>query len=1669
MSDIRLLVDADTRAAEGKISKLASRPLKLNLKDSISQPLGRITGKVSEFNKSLEASNARVIAFGASAGAIFTIQKALSETVRAAIQVEKALQDINVVLNVSGKTLAKFGDSLFKIAKDTGQSFDAVAVAATELARQGLSVEQTLKRTSDALILSRLSGLSTAQSVETLTAAINSFSRASLTSTQIINKFANVDAAFAVSSADLAEAISRVGSTAQDVGVDIDQLIALVTAAQQTTARGGSVIGNSFKTIFTRLQRSDTLDALEEVGVAVRDLEGNALPAAQILDQLATKFNTLSKAQQAAIAETVGGVFQINILRATLGDLGKEYGVYDGALKTSIGSTDQAIKRNEQLNTTLAALVNKTLVNANQAAAEIGNLVFAPAVGKSLNALNSILDAFNQPQETEGTGTKIAKGILSGLGDYLSGPGLAVIGAVIIRLFAGLTTFGGNALKTLLGISSGTDKIAQAQARVNALLAQNPQLIQGILSKELSLLQVEQQILGVIQQQNAARGIAASIASRIAPKVPAPRAYGGFIPNFADAEIAGAKAEGYNAQRSFAVNNPVLGGVIVNNREKTNSVPVGGYPAGSFIVNPKQLNQVKGVPLMPIERMKNKGFIPNFAEPILQNYPEKTNPSSRLSMIYAQKAEKSKFKGDAVFGDNVIPITFYGSGYRASKVRKPKDVDLEKQLGDYIVKFTNEFAEKIFEPNEILQRAKKLRSAEELPNKGSFRSITGTVFEAAVDLAAGKPNEGRAQNAGVDFASPNDFIKKLFNKMPGAYEAKVNADKDQLDSVAQKAIQNGLISSQLKQIITEDLGGEYKTKKKSGGVKTTSLAAPKKAKGFIPNFAALEDAVKREKSAGIASSMIRVGASEKLISSNNPAGLGVYNTRDEPGGLNQGINRRRSKGFVPNFAKGKGKGKGVSEGIDAASGKLIALSIALPVVTSILQKFGDSNSKAAIALDGFTEGLSFALVGLTLLPGPVGKAFGLLAGTAVGTYSALEKYGQKLKEIQLESLKNEAAKAADALAALNGTVASATPIINQLIEAQQSGSEVAQESLLSLADQINKLPLNLQQGAQEQLSAGNLSGLLKTFNDAAAAQNRAAQAANLAENVRRKNLTVSATQRGKGDAQGKITDIGGGVTMKNTSQPFINDIYKTFEDAASDAQDVITTIFSGLNSTEREQANKLLQENKDSFSGILDVLTATANATGTSTKALDELRMALNSGATNGVKMSEALTKFSANAAKVIELPKKQIDLLKALPQTKLEGAGNILGGKESFMNSSQRFQTQSDFAAGASLYMEGKRRGDIDTQGRGSYQMLSTLVKSGNLTPEAAMATGLAKTSVEARKQQMMQGGKQLEEAYRATLGKGEEAEPELIKRLQDMQDPLKAQELAKQSIKEYLMSDAQKTYAEFAPTLKNMLQALQSLSGTAGITDPSIYGERYALLQGGIDQKAEETRKQMGQTPEEFYSKTFPKMQAEAAKAGVTPEGAMIRQKVEEIVPEKTTKPEENRLGEMSIPKGQSSAADISAIIEASKTSMERINEIIDQLETSILGLADTFNPVIELGSSLLTSITGATDAFNQVGIDLLNWVKNLFSFGSQSPAGATPPSEDNLAGAGPVTASTNVQGNVTATVNLVGGGNINDEAKSKAFEAVIASLQEEVRQLKGRTGERVPPTQFSQQVVA
>ena len=601
---------AQANKVEKSLSKMGSgRTMK-----PLGEGLSAATVNANEFEKSMAAANARVIAFGASAGVIFQVTRALRETVKATIEVEKALADINVVLNTDTASLKKFGGELFKIAGQTGQSFQVVAAGATELARQGLAVSETLKRTNDALILTRLTGMGAEEAVSALTAAVNSFSQAGITSTQVINKMAKVDQAFAVSSDDLSKAISRVGSSALDAGVNMDQLFGIVTALQQRTARGGAVIGNALKTIFTRIQRTDVQKKLQRIGVTTQDMNGNMLGAVQVLTQLAGKFRGLSDAQKAQISESVAGVFQINQLKALLGDLSDQYGITTRATRMSATATNEAIIKNEQLNKTLAAQINKTKETLRGVGAVLGEDIFGPTINNVLTIVNDAVGAFQEGGRFEEFGQTVGKSLLKGLGAVLAGPGLAIVTFALGKLTFSLGKFAVTAGKSFFGINSATASTAANLASVTNQLMSQPALVERFRVAQVSSGAAAQQVLASINAQGLALQRNTAYAQQMAASMlggmgggrgSIRRAHGGSVPNFSPLGDALARE-----RKAGVPNYAIRVGADPSLASKSNPSGVGVY---NTIDEPRGIGQ-------GIQRYRSKGLdprsagIPNFAK-----------------------------------------------------------------------------------------------------------------------------------------------------------------------------------------------------------------------------------------------------------------------------------------------------------------------------------------------------------------------------------------------------------------------------------------------------------------------------------------------------------------------------------------------------------------------------------------------------------------------------------------------------------------------------------------------------------------------------------------------------------------------------------------------------------------------------------------------------------------------------------------------------------------------------------------------------------------------------------------------------------------------------------------------------------------------------------------------
>ena len=465
----------------------------------VQQALGRITGSASEFQKSLDASTARVFAFGATTAVINGVTQSFKALISTTITVQSKLVEINSILGAGAQEFNKYRNAIFDVAKTTGQSFQTVADGAAELARQGLSATESAKRLEAALILTRISGLGSAQSVKALTAAMNGFTSAGLSAEQVVNKIVAVDTAFAVSAQDLADGFSRAGSTAEDAGVSFDELLGLITAVEQRTARGGAVIGNAFKSIFTRLSRGTTIEDLKSLGVQI-DASQTGVQKLQALSKALENISDPTVASQ--IKELAGGVFQINVVSAALKDIGSESSVFGKATSKAFNATNEATTKNIALNEQLTAQINSLVVSVTSLGAKVGGITFGPLLKNLVGIATTLSEGLDSALDPE-KGNAFVKGLFKVIGAFISGPGLILFTVAFAKIFKTVLKFAGEGFKTVMQMGSATEKIKNIEGGIVGLLQKDAKLRKTLASTTATQAQKEKAVISAIQRENA--------------------------------------------------------------------------------------------------------------------------------------------------------------------------------------------------------------------------------------------------------------------------------------------------------------------------------------------------------------------------------------------------------------------------------------------------------------------------------------------------------------------------------------------------------------------------------------------------------------------------------------------------------------------------------------------------------------------------------------------------------------------------------------------------------------------------------------------------------------------------------------------------------------------------------------------------------------------------------------------------------------------------------------------------------------------------------------------------------------------------------------------------------------------------------------------------------------
>jgi TP901 family phage tail tape measure protein len=1006
-------------------AKKAGRNLKINMGgnaksiEGLSQPLGRITGKADQFTKSMEAANARVLAFGASVGILSAVTRGFKELIKVTIDVEKSLTSINSILNVSTRQLESFKNTIFDVARNTEQSFSTVAQAALELSRQGLKAEEVTSRLNDALILSRLSGLGASEAVAGLTAAINSFNKAGLSSSQVLNKLSAAAVSAAVSEKDLIEGIKRSGSVATQAGVSFDELVGVITAVQAKTARGGAVIGNSFKTIFTRIQSIDKLKTMQNLGVEVTDASGQVLGATKLIQNLAKSLEDVPDARRLQIAEGLVGKFQVAPFLAILDDYISKTSRAIAITEVSQNATSQAYDRNEAQNATLSAAINRTTQSVAQFAEALGKIGVTDNLKSLLGFFSSVIEDITGLFDGDSLGAKFAKGIVAGIGNIITGPGLAVFIAIIGKLAIDLVRFGAGSLKTFFGLNKAAQQQATLQGQIASTLLSNSGIQKQILAIENSTLSVGQKraaqtafFTTALNEQLLVMTRMQSIASRIAPGVMrgtsgGGRAAGGFIPNYnaivgygsEKSDISKGVGGAPTSARPVTIPNFNFGGgqkgsMVANSSEYIVPNYAGGD--GSAIFNQDMAASI-GLPSGAKKIGAAGGYIPNFATK--KGSGSKTTP---IEVPFAGLITPRKRGGTAPkigkFGDSYYRFPTYGIDSAGEKARETEE--LTKLVREYSISKAREESKFMTGGDPLAANIIKLS------NQGSIGSLAGSIFETALSSLVKSPEFDMGETGTFDFigAKAVDNISQLSPSLKGSkvnfLEAKISDESRHLNSMAKKIVtyfgpsaggknitgfaRGKLIKGAEKSFsnkkntgslnvnntstgnVTDNLNRAIGLSPGSQGVVPKGPRDPRGASGYIPNFAgSLQDSIARESAAGLPINQIRINQNPRLRNAGNPMGLAVTNTRDEP------------TGAIPNFAK-KATPDQATDAMGGFVGKLFVVQMAMGMLSGIMGEVTEKNKAVSASL---------TLLNIAVTAAMTAQAFGGFGAAARGVGS----------------------------------------------------------------------------------------------------------------------------------------------------------------------------------------------------------------------------------------------------------------------------------------------------------------------------------------------------------------------------------------------------------------------------------------------------------------------------------------------------------------------------------------------------------------------------------------------------------------------------------------------------------------------------------------------------------
>jgi hypothetical protein len=382
----------------------------------------------------------------------------------------------------AGSEVGAIGQEVSRLSISLGVSSQSLIKTAVTLKQANLSIGET-KDALEALARSALAPNfdSIEQTVEGAIAVMNQFKIKSKDLESALGSMNAVAGEFAVEASDLIEVVRRAGGAFAATGGNLNELLGLFTSVRQTTRESAESIATGLRTIFTRIQRNDTVESLKQIGVNLRytrdeakrsgdlGLEDQFVGAYEAVRRLSVALTKLPQAdpRYSAIVENLGGYRQISKVIPLI----QEFAVSERALMVAeagrVSLTVNASQAADSYSNKLTKLKESYLDFGRSLMDSQGFKATFSAFEEIANGILSITNALRplMPLLTAFAAMRIGSSIGSFVSNFSRGASYTGTGNLLHRASGGLVPGSGDTDSVPMGLRPGSFVVKKSSVK----------------------------------------------------------------------------------------------------------------------------------------------------------------------------------------------------------------------------------------------------------------------------------------------------------------------------------------------------------------------------------------------------------------------------------------------------------------------------------------------------------------------------------------------------------------------------------------------------------------------------------------------------------------------------------------------------------------------------------------------------------------------------------------------------------------------------------------------------------------------------------------------------------------------------------------------------------------------------------------------------------------------------------------------------------------------------------------------------------------------------------------------------------------------------------------------------------------------------------------------------